>query len=237
MRSAICDLCKVNNFGSHNNNNEQFCKRIWSVSCCCCCVCYCCCCCCVCCWGNWLPKSIKQKALGARPTSCVEKQYKHRGRRRRRRRRRRKRERRQRQKRGKKCLNICKRNRWKIKTFGNAVAINQSRVNESAIKTGCLRGGGKVERERGSAEEVRRGGACLKSRHIWGSFKRRKLNFMMPWQPVQAIWPAQAQVQVTDAAVDVAVGAAVAVAVEAVAWAIAIAIVVAGSCRAVVDCS
>lgn len=51
-----------------------------------------------------------------------------------------------RQKRGKKCLNICKRNRWGKKTFGNAVAINQSRVNESAIKTGCLRGGGKVER-------------------------------------------------------------------------------------------
>lgn len=53
------------------------------------------------------------------------------------------------QKRGKKCLNICKRNRWKKKTFGNAVAINQSRVNESAIKTGCLRGGGKVERRGG----------------------------------------------------------------------------------------
>lgn len=46
----------------------------------------------------------------------------------------------------------------------------------------------------------------------------------MPWQPVQAIWPAQAQVQVGDAT---AVDVAVAVAVEAVAWAIAIAIVVA----------
>lgn len=43
----------------------------------------------------------------------------------------------------------------KKKTFGNAVAINQSRVNESAIKTGCLRGGGKVER---GGEERRYGG-------------------------------------------------------------------------------
>lgn len=52
----------------------------------------------------------------------------------------------------------------KKKTFGNAVAINQSRVNESAIKTGCLRGGGKVER-RG---EGRRGGHAS-SRGIFGA--------------------------------------------------------------------
>lgn len=65
-----------------------------------------------------------------------------------------------------------------------------------------MRGGGKVESKRRGSERVEG------SEHIWASFKRRKLNFMMPWPASRPF----GQVQV---AVAVAVGVAVAVAAVA----------------------
>lgn len=65
-----------------------------------------------------------------------------------------------------------------------------------------------LARGRKGSEQEGVGGRGEGSEHIWASFKRRKLNFMMPWP---ASWPF-GRVQV---AVAVAVGVAVAVAAVA----------------------